>query len=106
MQSTVTDLIGWTCNIYITIFHFDLHITIDVLLQFAFWTFYSNYIIITNGNGNSIWKCNWCFTYTRHVLKILSLEFQFRVSNRSAYRIVGLMSVSYTHLTLPTSDLV
>ncbi len=48
MHGTMTDLVGRTAKCNLAIFYFNRDITINRLLQFTFWTFYSYDIILTH----------------------------------------------------------
>ena len=56
MHCTVTDLVSWTANSRLAIFHFHFNIAVNSLFQFTFWSFYRNHIISTNCNCYTCWE--------------------------------------------------
>ena len=62
------DLVSGTNKSYLSVFHFDLDITVNSLLQLTLWTFHSYYIIVANGYSHTIRNSDRFSTYTRHTI--------------------------------------
>ena len=68
MHGTMTDLFSWPGEFDLAIFQFYFNISVDRLLQFAFWSFYGNQVICTNGKGYPGWDFYRLFSYTTHFI--------------------------------------
>src|SRR5690242_19829969 len=77
MKRTMTDLVGRTAEIDLTIFYFHCNITVDGLFQFTLRAFYAHHVVVTHRYCYTIGKFDGRFTYTRHNLNFLVSIFCF-----------------------------
>src|ERR1051326_4682614 len=70
VQGLVTNLVGGAGKFYLSIFYFNLDITINGLFQLSFRTFHCYDVIVAKRYSYSIWKCDRFSTYTRHKISL------------------------------------